>query len=123
MKQWTRKQIIKGLKRKIPEINFIKKSERFLNKKGGIWTHQNNCAWFYKGLPVFDSEFEEYGHVPLSEVGVKDPLLSKMQIKTVYVDGVYREIHNWLEDRGWYPQWFDRSTLFFWPYSIRRFGV
>ena len=122
MKQWTRKQIIKGLKKKIPEINFIKKSERLLNRKGGIWTCQNNCAWFYKGLSVFDSEAEEYGHVPLSEVGVKDPMLSKMQIKTVYVDGVYREIHNWLEDRGWYPQWFDRSTLFFWPYKIEGLG-
>ena len=122
MKQWTRKQIIKGLKKKIPEINFIKKSERFLGKKGGIWTHQNNCAWFYKRLPVFDYEAEDYGGVPLSEVGEKNPKLKEIEIKTLYVDGVYREIHNWLEDRGWYPQWCDCSTLFFWPFNIKGFG-
>ena len=120
MKQWTRKQIMKGLKKKITEINFMKKSENFLGRKGGIWTYQRT-AWFYKGLPVFDYEAEDYGHVPLSEVGVKDPILKKMQIKTVYVDGVYREIHNWLEDRGWYPQWCNRDTLFFWPYNINGF--
>lgn len=74
---------MKGLTKKIPEINFMKKSEKLLNRKGGIWTQQNNCAWFYKGLPVFDSEAEDYGDVPLSEVGVKNSMLSKMKIKSL----------------------------------------
>ena len=33
MKQWTRKQIMKGLKKKIPEINFML-SENSLPEKG-----------------------------------------------------------------------------------------
>ena len=121
MKQWTRKQIMKGLQKKIPAINFMKKSEKFLARGGGIWTYQSNWDWFYKGLPVFDYEAEEYGHVLMSEVGEKDPILQKMEIKTAYVDGVYREIHNWLEDRGWDPQWYNVDTLFFWPYDIEGF--
>ena len=121
MKQWTRKQIMKGLKKKVPEIDFMKKSEKFLARPGGIWTQRNTGTWFYKGLHVFDYESEEYGNVPLSEVGVKDPILGKMKIKTVYVNGVYREIHTWLEDRGWYPQWYNVSTLFLWPYDIEGF--
>ena len=120
MKQWTRKQIMKGLKKKVPNIDFIKKSEN-IGRKGGIWTYQRGWTWFYKGVPVFDHEIEEYGHVLMSEVGEKDPILKKMEIKTAYVDGVFREIHNWLEDRGWYPQWYNVDTLFLWPYNIEGF--
>ncbi|EIJ64975.1 hypothetical protein BD31_I0778 [Candidatus Nitrosopumilus salaria BD31] len=122
MIQWNRKQIMKGLQEMIPDIDFMKKSEKFLGRKGGIWTYQRT-AWFYKGLPVFDYESEKYGNIPMSDVGETNPMLQKMQVKTVYVNGVYREIHTWLEDRGWYPKWFDRSTLFFFPYEINGFGV
>ena len=38
MKQWTREQIMKGLQKMVPEIDFMKKSEDFDAKKGGIWT-------------------------------------------------------------------------------------
>ncbi len=121
MKQWTRKQIMKGLQKKIPDIDFMKKSERLNGCKGGIWTWRKHGDWVYKNLPVFDIEAEEYGEETLSEIGETDPLLKNMKINTLYVDGVYREIHNWLEDRGWYPQWCDRDTLFFWPYDIEGF--
>ena len=46
-----------------------------------------------------------------------------MKINTIYVNGVNREIHDWLEDRGWYVKWFDKNTLFFFPYNILGFGV
>ena len=133
MKQWSRTKIIKELKEKIPDINSIKKSENFMGKKGGIWVSWVTTR-FYKGLPVFDDEAEDYGHVSVSEV-IKgnqklkkmqietNPLLMKMQMKTLYVDGVYREIYNWLDDRGWYHQWFNSSNLFFWKYDIKGFGV
>ncbi len=122
MKQWSRRQIMKGLREMIPEINFMKKSEDFLGKKGGIWTYQET-AWFYKGLPVFDYEAEDYGEETMSEVGETDSLLKKMKINTIYVNGVNREIFNCLEDRRWHPQWCNRSTLFFWKYNIKGFGV
>jgi len=120
MNQQTRKQIMKGLKKKIPLV--LGKSENFLGKKGGIWTYQIT-SWFYKRLPVFDNGAEYYGEEELSEIGETDPILKKMKINSIYVNGVNREIHDWLEDRGWYPQWYDRSTLFFWPYNISGFGV
>ena len=110
---------MKGLKRKIPDIT-LKKSERFMSTKEGIW-----ASWvttrFYKGLPVFDDEAEDYGYIPVSEVIKTTPLLAKMQVKTLYIDGVYREIHNWLEDRGWYHVWFDSSNIFFWKYGVEGF--
>ena len=125
--------MIKELKEKIPDIHSIKKSENFMGKKDGIWISWTTTR-FYKGLPVFDDEADEYGHVPLCEIINKSPLLTKihektnpllkqMQVKTLYVDGVYREIYNWLEDRGWYHQWFDSSNIFFWKYDIKGTGV
>ena len=121
-KQWTRKQMMKGLKEIVPQIQSVKKSESFLGKKGGIWISWETTL-FYKRLPAFDCEVEDYGDETLSDVGVKDPVLKNMKINTIYVDGVNREIHNWLEDRGWYPKWFDKSTLFFFPYNVQGFGV
>jgi len=38
MKQWGREQIMKGLQELVTEIDFMKKSEYFDGKKGGIWT-------------------------------------------------------------------------------------
>lgn len=137
MKQWSTTKMFKELKEKIPDITSIKKSENFLGKntgeKGGIvisWT----TTRFYKGLPVFDDEAEDYGNVPLYEIINDSPLLKKihektnpmlkeMQVKTLYVDGVYREIHNWLEYGGWYHQWCNSDNIFFWKYDVKGTGV
>jgi hypothetical protein len=32
----------------------------------------------------------------------------------MYVYGIHQEIYSWLEERGWYPEWYDAGTLFFW---------
>ncbi len=37
-----------------------------------------------------------------------------MKVKEMYIYGIHREIYSWLEERGWYPEWQDRVTLFFW---------
>jgi len=120
MKQWSRKQMMKGLKRKIPEIT-LKKSEKFMGAKDGIWASWMTTK-FYKGLPVFDKEADDYGDVPVSEVIKTKPLLANMLVKTLYVDGVYREIYNWLEDRGWYHVWAYSRDIVFFKYDLRGYG-
>jgi len=112
MKQWTRPQVMKGLQKIVPEISFMKKSEDFDGKKGGIWT-SGEYAWIYKGTPPFNHNLE-YGEMLLSDNGDTDPKHVGMKVKEMYVQGIHREIYNWLEERGWYPKWHDTGTLFFW---------
>ena len=42
------------------------------------------------------------------------PNHKEMKVKEMYIYGIHREIYSWLEERGWYPEWQDRVTLFFW---------
>ena len=113
MKSSTREQIMKGLQELVPEIDFMKKSEDFDGKKGGIWTSAES-DWIFKGLPPFDHSME-YGEFPRSFRGDKKHAESK--VKGMYVNGIHREIHIWLEERGWYQKWYDAGTLFFWRES------
>lgn len=110
MDQWNRDQIMKGLEELIPEITFLKKSEEFDGKKGGIWT-SDEYDWLYNGLPPFDHSVE-YDDFPRSWAG--DKKHGELNVKTMYVNGIHREIHSWLEERGWYSKWYDAGTLFFW---------
>jgi hypothetical protein len=114
MKPWTREQIMKGLKELVTEINFMKTSEEFNGKKGGIWTIGASSGWIFQGLPPFNHGLE-YGEILVSEgIGDKDPKHKEMKIKELYLCGIHREIYSWLEERGWYPKWYDGETLFFW---------
>ena len=76
---------------------------------------------FGSGIPPFNHNLE-YGELPLSYAGYTDPKQMQMKVKTMYVNGVHKEIHNWLEERGWYPKWYDAGTLFFWPNNTKGFG-
>ena len=69
-KQWTRKEMMNGIMKIIPQIHSVKKSESFLGKQGGIWISWETTL-FYKRLPVFDCEVDDYGDETLSEVGLK----------------------------------------------------
>jgi len=112
MKQWTRTQVMKGLQKIVPEINYLEKSEDVGSKRGGIWTSgEDSCI--YKGIPPFNHNLE-YGEILLSDNGDTDPKHVGMKVKEMYVYGIHREIYNWLEERGWYPKWYDPGTLFFW---------
>jgi len=115
MKQWSREQIIDGLLKLVTEIDFLKKSEDFDSKKGGIWTTGEE-VWIFKGIPPFNHNLE-YGEILLSENGDTDPKHKEMKVKEMYIYGIHREIYSWLEERGWYPEWYDPATLFFWKYT------
>ena len=116
MKQWTRDEIMKGLQELVPEINFMKTSEEFDGKKGGIWTIGAGSGWIFQGVPPFNYNLE-YGEILLSENGDTDPNHQFMKVKDLYLCGVHREIYSWLEERGWYPKWYDADTLFLWKNS------
>jgi len=111
LKQWSREQVMVGLKKLVPEINFISTTEEFGVSSGGIWTVGGKC-WFFKELPVFDYDVE-YGECLLEDSGYAYAH-PKNKVKTMYVNGIHREIYSWLEERGWYPKWIDAETLFFW---------
>lgn len=112
MKQWARDQIMKGMQELVAEMDFMKTSEEFNGEKGGIWTHGEG-DWIFKGLPPFNHNLE-YGEILLSENGDTDPKHKGMKVKEMYLCGIHREIYSWLEERGWYPKWYDAGTLFFW---------
>lgn len=117
MKQWTREQIMKGLQELVSEITHLKTSEEFGLKKGGIWTTGAENGWIFKGLPPFNYNLE-YGEILVSEgIGDTDPKHKEMKVKEMYIYGIHREIYSWLEERGWYPEWHDCVTLFFWKYT------
>jgi len=112
MKQWGRDKIMKGLQELVSEITHLKTSEEFGLKKGGIWTTGAENGWLFKGLPPFDHSVE-YGDLSRSWAG--DKKHGELKVKSMYVNGIHREIHSWLEERGWYSKWYDGGTLFFYP--------
>ena len=115
MRQWSRTEIMKGLKELVTEINYLKKVDDVDGKSGGIWTSgEDDCI--YKGIPPFNHNLE-YGEILLSDNGDTNPKHKGMKVKEMYVYGIHREIYSWLEERGWYPEWHDPGTLFFWKYT------
>ena len=116
MKQWTREQIMKGLRELVSEMDFIKKSEDYDDKKGGLWTIGTESGWVFKEILPFNYELE-YGEILVSEGTRIIPNHSGMKVKEMYIYGIHREIYSWLEERGWYHEWRDSQTLFFWKYT------
>ena len=113
MKQWSRDEIMVGLQELVSEMNFIKKSEDYNGKKGGLWTIGTESGWVFKEILPFNYELQ-YGEMLVSEGTRIIPDYSGMKVKEMYIYGIHREIYSWLEERGWYPEWHDRVTLFFW---------
>jgi hypothetical protein len=76
---------MKGLKELVTEINFMKTSEEFNGKKGGIWTIGASSGWIFKGLPPFNHGLE-YGEMLVSEgIGDKDPKHKEMKVKELSI--------------------------------------
>jgi hypothetical protein len=112
MKLWSREQIMEGLYKLVPEIDFMRTTDEFNGKQGGIWTSGESLL-IYKGIPPFNATLE-YGEILLSDNGDTDPKHKGMKVKEMYVCGIHREIYSWLEERGWYPEWYDAGTLLLW---------
>ena len=112
MEQWTRDQIMKGLRELVSEISYLEKIDDVDGRSGGICTTSEDACTF-KGIPPFNHDLE-YGEMLLSDNGDTNPNHKGMTVKEMYIYGIHREIYTWLEERGWYPEWYDRVTLFFW---------
>jgi hypothetical protein len=112
MKQWSREEIMKGLRELVTEISYLEKIDDVNGKSGGIITTSED-ACIYKGIPPFNHDLE-YGELLLSDNGDANPNHKGMLVKEMYIYGIHREVYSWLEERGWYPEWYDRGTLYFW---------
>ena len=115
MIQWSRDEIMKGLRELVTEIEHLEKADDVDGKSGGIVTTTED-ACIFKGIPPFNHDLE-YGELLLSDAGYTDPKYQFMKVKEMYNYGIHREIHSWLEERGWYPEWHDRVTLYFWKHT------
>jgi len=115
MNQWSRTQIMKGLRELVTEIKYLEKIDDVDGKSDGIVTTSED-ACIYKGIPPFNHDLE-YGEILLSDNGDTNPNHKGMKVKEMYIYGIHREIYSWLEERGWYPEWHDRVTLYFWKHT------
>ncbi len=108
---------MKGLRELVTEINYLKKADDVNGKSGGIQTSSED-ACIYKGIPPFNYNLE-YGEILLSDNGDTNPNHKGMKVKEMYIYGIHKEIYSWIEERGWYPEWYDPGTLFFWKCECR----
>ena len=115
MKQWSRDEIMEGLRKLVTEIEHLEKADDIDGKSGGIVTTTED-ACIFKDIPPFNHDLE-YGEMLVSEGTRIIPDYSGMKVKEMYIYGIHREIYSWLEERGWYPEWHDRVTLYFWKHT------
>ena len=115
MIQWDRDELMKGLRELVSEMEYLVKIDDVDGKSGGICTTSED-ACIFKGIPPFNHDLE-YGEMLLSDNGDTNPNHKGMRVKEMYTYGIHREIYSWLEERGWYPKWYDGDTLFFWKNS------
>ncbi len=115
MEQWSRDEIMKGLRELVTEIEHLEKIDDVDGKSGGIITTTED-ACIFKEIPPFNHDLE-YGEMLVSEGTRIIPDYSGMKVKEMYIYGIHREIYSWLEERGWYPEWHDRVTLYFWKHT------
>jgi len=113
MIQWSRDQIMKGLRELVTEIEHLEKIDDPIDGKGGGLRTTSEVVCVYKEFPAFNHDLE-FGEMLVSEATRIIPNHKGMKVKEMYIYGIHREIYSWLEERGWYPEWHDRVTLFFW---------
>jgi hypothetical protein len=89
----NRQTLIKELKKKYPNKTF-RTTEEFDGGKGGIWTSGEDGAE-EKGLPLLNYYAQDNS-------------------ETTYIFGVKKTLHNWLEKKGWYCEWYDAGTMMIW---------
>ncbi len=115
MKQWSRDEIMKGLRELVTEIEYLEKVDNIDEKSGGIVTTTED-ACIFKEIPPFNHDLE-FGEMLVSEATRIIPNHPGMKVKEMYNYGIHQEIHSWLEERGWYPEWHDHVTLYFWKHT------
>jgi len=91
----NREQLIEELRKRYPKATFRTSEEFSKDMKGGIWTSAEDTREQIKGLPLFDYYSQDGG--------------SKS-----YTLGVRTYLHDWLEENGWYCEFYDAGTVMIW---------
>ena len=94
----NRDELIQALQERYPKASF-KPSEEFFSDKteGGIWVPAYNPEQLHSGKPLFDYYSQDGG--------------SKH-----YTFGVNNFLHNWLDEQGWYCEFYDPGTVIIWEH-------
>ena len=79
MKQWSRDEIMKGLRELVTEIDYLEKADDIDGKSGGIVTTSED-ACIFKDIPTFNHDLE-YGEMLVSEGTRIIPDHSGMKVK------------------------------------------
>jgi len=87
----TRDELIEELEERYPKATF-RTTEEFDGSGGGVWTSGENQQQLHAGLPLFDYYTQDGG-------------------SNSYVFGVRTFLHDWLEENGWYCEWYDAGTV------------
>jgi len=120
-KPQTRSQIIKGLKKLMPEM-WVKKSEEYSSLiSGGIVVTSEDEKSRINGIPAFDY-YEEAHQLSLDAIDEFEPNLTPEQRterrkqvfkNPTYINGIHTEVYSFLEKHGWtdYQEWETSGTL------------
>lgn len=87
----TRDDLITELEKRYPKQTF-RTSEEFNGSEGGVWTSGEDCGQLHAGLPLFNYYSQDGG-------------------SESYVFGIRTFLHEWLEENGWYCEWYDAGTI------------
>ena len=85
-----RKALILELQKRYPNKMF-RTTEEFDGSEGGIWTSGED-GQLHAGLPLFNYYSQDSGGKS-------------------YIFGVRTFLHRWLEEQGWYCEWYDPGTV------------
>ena len=97
MKVLTPSELIEAINKSYPKLNMAL-SEEFNGNEGGVWvmgTEDGLCS--KNGLLLFDYYAEDNS-------------------EDNYLFGCNQELHKQLEKHGWFAEWYDAGTMFFWRY-------
>jgi len=90
----NRQELITALQKKYPNKKFRTTEEFSGDMKGGIWTSAEDGT-LDKGLPLFSYYSQDGG-------------------SNSYILGVRIYLHRWLEECGWYCEFYDAGTVMIW---------
>lgn len=90
-----REELLEALRKKYPKATFRTSEEFSKDMEGGIWTSGENQEQLHSGLPLFNYYSQDGG-------------------SRSYIFGVRTYLHKWLEENGWYCEWYDAGTVMIW---------
>jgi len=89
----NRAKLIEELKKRYPGKNFRTSEEFSDSMPGGVWTSGEDGK--EESLPLFNYYAQDNS-------------------EKTYIFGVRTFLHNWLEEQGWYCEWYDAGTVMIW---------